>query len=378
MPGAAPRYTIAIDDVSRPERLLQVLQRLIDHDYSLLDQIGPVTVTPLGSTAPDQTNDLATRILSLENLTQALLTGGTDSVAPAQRAAIPTVTELPPVASSAEGDTVFFGLDYYTFSGGAWVTTDGPSNMMTTDTPQTTTAAAVKRFAAGANMMLGSGNPPQTILHVQNSAVAAFPTLGGADFIIIEANGNAALVCIPSATGDGIFRVTPSGTTSGGAGTGQLRYNANTNEWFIRINGTDRVIFDATGLLRTYGNQTLAAQGTAPILGSASLTGQSAAIAATNLVASATAGQYRLTWYLYSTVAGNAVNVTFEYNYTDGVGGVGVTTASVVSLAAAGNRANGTASFFAAAATAISYDTTISGAAGAGRYALYVTLERLS
>jgi hypothetical protein len=124
----------------------------------------------------------------------------------------------------------------------------------------------------------------------------------------------------------------------------------------------------------------------APILTTATLnlTGQSAAITTANLYATTAAGIYRLSYYLYITTAGNSVNLTGTFGWTDdsGASANSVATGNIACQTLGANSTTalglGSVTFYAANTTNITYATALSGAIGTGRYAVRVRLENLS
>ena len=110
-------------------------------------------------------------------------------------------------------------------------------------------------------------------------------------------------------------------------------------------------------------------------------TGQSANIAAVTPSNGGPAGVYRVTFYMSTTTAGNAVTVTPQINYTD-EGGARVQNAgagffNLAINAVAGNFNSCTFTFKQTSGT-WTWQTNQSGALGAGRYAIVVISERLN
>lgn len=123
--------------------------------------------------------------------------------------------------------------------------------------------------------------------------------------------------------------------------------------------------------------------GSAPQAGAAlNLTAQTAAITTTTFFTTVIAGVYRLTSYLYITTAGNAVNLTGTFGWTDNT----LTTSTVTTANIACNTLGasstligqpGTLTVYADAVSNITYATALSGAIGSGQYALRLRLESL-
>ena len=134
------------------------------------------------------------------------------------------------------------------------------------------------------------------------------------------------------------------------------------------------------------GNMSAYTTAFAPVLTAASLnlTGQSAAITTTTLFATTVAGIYRLSYYLYITTAGNSVNLTGTFGWTDDSGAAAnsVVTVNVACQTLGANSTTalglGSVTFYAAVTTNITYAMALSGAIGSGRYAIRVRLENLS
>jgi len=127
--------------------------------------------------------------------------------------------------------------------------------------------------------------------------------------------------------------------------------------------------------------------GVAPVVGSVSLSGQSATVAATNVVTAAAAGMYRVCWMTQVTTpatTSSSVVVTVGWNNgsakTSTVGSVdgAVSVASATPSNTLNSTASGCAVVTSAAAQAITYTATYaSSGATAMQYALRVVAERL-
>lgn len=112
---------------------------------------------------------------------------------------------------------------------------------------------------------------------------------------------------------------------------------------------------------------------------SVNLTGQSASIGSTNIVLTPIAGIYRISGYLALTTTGNSVTVTVTVGWTDLSGAGRTFTSSAINFSAGTNNPQSfSVPIVAEASTEITYLTTVSGAAGAGRYSLAVVVEKLS
>lgn len=146
------------------------------------------------------------------------------------------------------------------------------------------------------------------------------------------------------------------------------------------VGGTIKFALDTNGKISEYRDETTAGNGVPSILANIALTGQSGNIAATNLVAStAAAGMYRATFHYCTTTTGNAVTITGSVNYTSDVTNTAVAfSGATIAINTANAKATATFTFQARSGTAITYQASQSGALGAGRYAFYCILERLS
>jgi len=132
-------------------------------------------------------------------------------------------------------------------------------------------------------------------------------------------------------------------------------------------------IFDYNGALGVVGVQTAAA--TAGNLGKRDLTAQGAAIAATNLTATAAVGHYLVAYYLEDTTLDlTAGTIQFQINYTDTVGATTQVSAALV-LTAVG-RTSGVMEAYLASGE-LSYQTNLTGIIGAAKYALRVRVTYL-
>lgn len=342
MPGSAPRYTISLEDVRDPRRLLDVLQRLIAHDYDLLGQLGPPATQPgaITAAAPPPSDDLSGRVVSLEQLIAALLVGGTDSPVPAQRAAIPTVTALPPVASSAEGDTVMLGTSYYTFSSGVWVTSTGPSNMVTTDTAQN--IVATKTF---------------TVDQVFSGKIT----------IASEIDVGTTKSLLKSGTDLALYPPASGGTLS-------MRDFADTQN-NLRI--SDVGAMTLLGKLASYSGLATVGMGVPPVLGQLSLTGQTAALGSQTVYTTAAAGLYLLIFQLAITTAGTGGTISVDVYTTDRVGALTENTVGGNAATASNGRTRFAYPVRANSGTVIGVGTTFNGVTGTPAYALDAAVIRL-
>lgn len=151
-------------------------------------------------------------------------------------------------------------------------------------------------------------------------------------------------------------------------------------------NGT--TTYGAAGITK-YNNIATAGSGTAPIYGSIALANQSASIGTTNLYAAAPAGLYRICWrQKITTPAGTSSSLLVTIGWNDGaartstmwvdpVAGTTGTTADATNTST-GARGN-CITIYSAAGQNITYATTYaSNAAGAMKYSLDMTVEKLN
>ncbi len=147
-----------------------------------------------------------------------------------------------------------------------------------------------------------------------------------------------------------------------------------------------------SGSATTYNGKTTAGTGLAPIYGTASLTGQTAAIGSTTLCASTTcgAGQYIVNYYVDSTVTcttpGSAA-ATLTIGWTDEtnaktmqvpLNGTGVSGGNSLSLGDTANFASGDISLWSGGSANITYSTSYTGCTtGTGTYALRIALRQV-
>lgn len=102
------------------------------------------------------------------------------------------------------------------------------------------------------------------------------------------------------------------------------------------------------------------------------LSGQTAAIATTNMYTPPSAGEYELQYYIFTTTAGTG-NVTFTYSYQDEAGSRGITGAAMALTLS--NTQSGSFFFHATTATTLSFSVSY---VATGTFAVAVVLKRLS
>ena len=206
--------------------------------------------------------------------------------------------------------------------------------------------------------------------------------------------GSSQIYSLPSAGGT---LLTPNAAASLGTG---YKYLMNTSAGgFSDSNSSTKTIrFDISGLATSttrsirwndiagsvvvVGNTT-SASGT---LGASSLTGQTGSVGSTTLLTgtTATAGMYRLSFYMKTTTAGTAGTVKATAAWNDGSAqtmdiplmttGGAATTVALNTLNAFGQ---GSVVVYAAASQNITYTTTVTGATGSPQYYIYVRIEKL-
>lgn len=143
------------------------------------------------------------------------------------------------------------------------------------------------------------------------------------------------------------------------------------------VPGTSVVTFQTDGS----GNISAYTSGS-PLASVVNLTAQAAAISTTTLLAVTSAGLYRLSYYANITTAGNAVNLTATFGWTDDSGVAATVTSASIPCNTLGNNSVtslglGSIEFYADTSTNITYATALSGAIGVGQYALRLRLENL-
>lgn len=113
------------------------------------------------------------------------------------------------------------------------------------------------------------------------------------------------------------------------------------------------------------------------IVATAALTGQTASIGATTLYTPAAIGTYRVSVYQLCSGAGSGGTLDTTIGWTDNVQAQSSNPAAQVDLTSKGSASSGTI-FIQSTAAAITYETTVAGAAGDPEYDLYITVERLT
>ncbi len=147
-----------------------------------------------------------------------------------------------------------------------------------------------------------------------------------------------------------------------------------------------------SGSATSYNGKTTAGTGLGPIYGTASLTGQTAAISSTTLCASTTcgAGQYIVNYYVDSTLActtAGSAAATVTISWTDEtnartlqvpLSGTGVSGGNSLSLGNTANFASGDISLWSAGSANLAYSTSYTGCTtGTGMYALRMAVRQV-
>lgn len=255
------RYVVKDSDLYDPVRHRQIVDQLYAQSYDLLAQVTslknhplltPATppaapATPAAAPAPALAPVVVAQggglskltIKELTSIIQALITGSTSNILPAQNALVPTIDVLPPANTSTPGQLERLSTDgiVYIFVGpptNNWVSIGAavPADMMTTDTAQTATGAAIKKWTA--NQMFGSATAtPSRPVHVvgADGQVAVLPTIGAKDFLLAENNGNVGMMLISAAGAFGTLKFLKSGDA---AALGSLQYDHNAGNLILK------------------------------------------------------------------------------------------------------------------------------------------------
>lgn len=112
------------------------------------------------------------------------------------------------------------------------------------------------------------------------------------------------------------------------------------------------------------------------LLGSVSLTGQTADINTTTIATLPATGVYRATVYQVITSAGSTGTLTTTLNWTDLVGNRSATPGGALSVLSTG-QSNGSVIFQGENGSAVTYSTDLTSLLGSPAYAVYISLERL-
>jgi len=164
------------------------------------------------------------------------------------------------------------------------------------------------------------------------------------------------------------------------SGTGDETFNIYGGLALYGANGQNTV-FDTSGKLTKSNGKTLAGNGLPILVASVSLTAQTAALGTTTLYTPTVTGLYRLNYSLTIEVAGNAVNLTGTWGWTDAVAHT-LTTANIACNTSGANSTSalglGSIVFAAGGGVPITYAAALSGAIGVGSYGLRLVLEFLA
>ncbi len=114
-----------------------------------------------------------------------------------------------------------------------------------------------------------------------------------------------------------------------------------------------------------------------PMVATASLTAQTAAISVTTLFTPSVAGTYRVSVYQVCTTAGSGGTLATTIGFTDDAQAQTTKPAGDVDLTSKGSAASGIV-FINSTAVAITYTVTAAGIGGAAAFSLYITVEQIS
>lgn len=208
-------------------------------------------------------------------------------------------------------------------------------------------------------------------------------TGAGSQYMAFRANatiGTSHTYIFPGTLASGIWNVAASGATGTismlTATRGAILRGNSTPAWGVLALGAADTFLrsDGTDLVQT---EDLAKSGAAKV----DLTGQTAAIGTTNLVASGhTAGVYRVSVVALCTTASGSGSPTLDVTigWTDNVGAATALAVTGLSLSAtAAGGKTGSVILRSTGAAAITYATTVNSASGSPQYALYTRVERL-
>ena len=206
----------------------------------------------------------------------------------------------------------------------------------------------------------------------QGSNNNAAPTYLPAASIVAEIDAAVAGGGAADMPGRLIFSTTPD---AAGAVVERLRIS---NAGIFSFN-TNQLVVSAAGVATTYAALATAGLGVPPVLVTYSALNQAAAIGAANLLAAAPAGQYRTSAYFHTTVAdGAACTATLILGWTYNGGAKTKNLVAAHDLNVDEAASDNLTTIMADAGTNITREVTRGGAcAGASRYDVYVTLERL-
>jgi hypothetical protein len=193
-----------------------------------------------------------------------------------------------------------------------------------------------------------NGNIPADLIEPQSGFLASF-----------YAGGNSASIATA-----GTVRLAPVDTVS-------WRNNANGANLPLGINNNDSLIYNSFVMPQI------------PVLFDSGAS--AAAINTTTLYTTGAngGGLYRLNYYLYTVIPGNAVNITGTFGWTDDSGSSAhtLTTANIDGSTRGANSTSalglGQITFYSKPSSTITYATALSGSIGAGAYVLRLRLEYL-
>jgi hypothetical protein len=160
------------------------------------------------------------------------------------------------------------------------------------------------------------------------------------------------------------------------------RNAANSADVSITLNSSNQLSVPAlavSGLLASYNGILTRGVGQPSIPASVTIQGPNA-ITTTTLYTTIGASFWRLNYYLYAAVVGNAVNATATFGWFDTAAHT-LTTGTVAMNTLGANTSTalglGSFTFFSAGSQLITYATALSGGIGAGQYGLSISLEQI-
>jgi hypothetical protein len=323
------RYKVSDRDVAQPDRLRQIIDRLYAQNDQLLRDLTDLR-SAVQTSGSSGTSGAGSAGLTAEQLAaiQALIIGSTSTTIPAQNAQVPTVTTLPPANVSTPGELKRLAADgvVYIYVG-----------------PPTSGWVSIGAAAAAHNLLSAT--------HADTTPAA--PVLGdliyagaGPAWTKLAGSINAAKRWLRQ-TGTGALSAAPA---------------------WDQPASTD--LSDSATLDRT--------------VGSIALTGQTAALPATDVAAALTAGLYALVCHMVVTVAGTAGKIQLNVLSTDRFGAFAHNNISDITGTSGGadvtinGRYRVVFPVRAAGGSAIQVSTTFSGVTGSPQYALDAAVMQLA
>jgi hypothetical protein len=188
------------------------------------------------------------------------------------------------------------------------------------------------------------------------NAGTALQTNSHSVYIGVDANANA----------DALTNAIVIGDTAQGTASNQ-----------ITLGNTSVTATVMPGKVTSYNNIVAVANGVPSEYAQLNLTAQTASIGTTTLYAvpAAGAGMYRISYYLFTSAAGNSVTTLATFGWNDANAQTLAT--GTIAIQTLGDYEAGTMVLYSAASQNITYATTVSGAVGTGTYALYARVEAI-